>query len=226
MADLWDALRGKPVGNAIGGVVGWMLLRSLRRSLRGVYVKGEVPREPMVLALNHHSFFDGHIVWLLGRLYRVPTTLLVAPENVKGYPMLKLAGALEAHRVREALRRLSRGEWVAVFPEGEMRCSGELAPLRLGAEYLARKAGVPLLPIAVRVLLRGFEHPEAFLLVREPIRGNGGLAATLGALLRELDQVLRSTHPRVLPEGFRCVLSGRLSLEERLEPLVKLFRRR
>jgi 1-acyl-sn-glycerol-3-phosphate acyltransferase len=64
------------------------------------------------------------------------------------------------------------------------------------------------------------------LLVREPIRANGGLAATLGALLRELDQVLRSTHPRVLPEGFRCVLSGRLSLEERLEPLVKLFRHR
>ncbi len=226
MADLWDAVRGKPLGNVIGNVVGWMLLRSLRRSLRGVYMKGQIPREPLVLALNHHSFFDGHLVWLLGRLYRVPTTLLVAPENVRGYPMLKLAGALEAHRVRAALRRLHRGEWVAVFPEGEMHCSGELAPVRPGAEYLARKAGVALLPIAARVLLRGFEHPEAFLLVGEPIRTEGKLATALGALLRELDQVLRHTHPRELPEGFRCVLSGRLSLEERLEPLVKLFRHR
>ncbi|AEG34634.1 phospholipid/glycerol acyltransferase (plasmid) [Thermus thermophilus SG0.5JP17-16] len=223
MADLWETLKERPTGKALGLLVEALLLRSLKGSLRGVYLRGEAPTGPLVLVLNHHGFFDGHLVWLLRKLYRKPLSLLVAEENLKGFPVLKLAGALEAGRVREALRRLGRGEWVALFPEGEMRYPGPLGPLREGARWLARKAGVSLLPVALRVVLRGYEHPEAFVWIGKPVPP-GEEAGALGELLQALDALLAQTHPREVPEGFREVLRGRRSLEERVRPLVRLLR--
>jgi len=215
----------RPFARLLKTLVEGMLQASLRRSLRGVYLRGEVPPGPLVLAMNHHSFFDGHLVWLLGRHRRHSLSLLVAEENLKAFPVLALAGALEAGRVREALRRLARGEWVAVFPEGAMRYPGPLGPLRPGASWLARKAGVPLLPMACRVALRGFEHPEAFLWAGEPLPPEGDLEGALGELLARLDRLLAQTHPREVPEGFREAFRGRRSLEERVRPLVEAVRR-
>lgn len=222
MADLWERLKDRPTGKALRLVVEALLLQSLKGSLRGVYLRGEAPAGPLVLVLNHHGFFDGHLVWLLGKLYRRPLSLLVAEENLRAFPVLKLVGALEAGRVREALRRLKRGEWVALFPEGAMRYPGPLGPLREGASWLAEKAGVPLLPVALRVVLRGYEHPEAFVWIGKPIPPKE--ARALGGLLQRLDALLAQTHPREVPEGFREVLRGRRSLEERVLPLVRLFR--
>jgi len=223
VAELWERLRARPAGRLLRLVVEFFLLRSLKGSLRGVYLRGEAPEGPLVLALNHHSFFDGHLVWLLGRLYRRPLSLLVAEENLRGFPVLRLAGALEAGRVREALRRLGRGEWVALFPEGAMAYPGALRPLRRGAGWLAGKAGVPLLPVALRVVLRGYEHPEAFLWIGKPLPPGEDPAGALGGLLQELDALLARTHPREVPEGFREVLRGRWSLEEWIHPLVRLL---
>jgi 1-acyl-sn-glycerol-3-phosphate acyltransferase len=219
-----EALQERPLGKLLSAIVGGFLLLSLKGSLRGVYLKGEVPKGPLVLAMNHHSFFDGHLVWLLSRQKRRMASLLVAEENLKAFPVLRLLGALEARRVREALRRLKEGAWVALFPEGEMRYPGPLGPLKPGAAWLARRAGVPLLPVACRVVLRGFEHPEAFLLVAPPLSPDGDLEGALRGLLQELDETLRRTHPRKTPEGFREVLRGRRSLEERVRPLVRLLR--
>ena len=210
MADLWETLKERPTGKALRLLVEALVLRSLKESLRGVYLRGEAPEGPLVLALNHHGFFDGHLAWLLGKLCRRPLSLLVAEENLRAYPVLKLAGALEAGRVREALRRLRRGEWVALFPEGEMRYPGPLGPLREGANWLARQAGVPLLPVALRVV--------------RPLPPGGDLGRALGGLLQALDALLAKTHPREVPEGFREVLRGRRSLEERVLPLVRLLR--
>lgn len=73
---------------------------------------------------------------------------------------------------------------MALFPEGEMRYPGPLGPLREGANWLARKAGVPLLPVALRVVLRGYEHPEAFLWVGRPLPPGGDLGRALGGFSR------------------------------------------
>jgi len=214
----------RPFARLLKVLVERMLWASLRRSLRGVYLRGEVPPGPLVLAMNHHSYFDGHLVWLLGQLHHHPLSLLVAEENLKAFPVLALAGALEAGRVREALRRLKRGESVAVFPEGEMRYLGPLGSLRPGAAWLSAQAGVPLLPVACRVVLRGFEHPEAFLWVGEPLPPDRDPARVLGELLTQLDALLARTHPRQVPEGFRELFRGQRSLDERVRPLVEALK--
>ncbi|RTG98031.1 1-acyl-sn-glycerol-3-phosphate acyltransferase [Thermus scotoductus] len=215
----------RPLARFLKALVEGIFWRSLRNNLRSVYLLGELPPYPLVLVMNHHSFYDGHLVWFLGQLAGKPTSLLIAEENLRSFPILSLVGALEANRLREALRRLNRGEWVAVFPEGRMGYPGPLGPLRPGALWLAKKAGTPLLPVATRVVLRGFEQPEAFILMGKPLPPEVSLEERLGELLTQLDQILRNTHPRQIPEGFREVLRGRRSLEERVQPWVEALKR-
>jgi 1-acyl-sn-glycerol-3-phosphate acyltransferase len=214
-----------PSGRAVGAIVAALLELSLRRGLRGVYLRGAWLPPPFVLVMNHHSFFDGHLVWLLYRQMGASGSLLVAEENVRAFPMLKLQGALEAHRLREALRRLGRGEVVALFAEGAMRAPGPLGPLKPGARYLAHKAGVPLVPVAARVLVRGFEHPEAFMSLGEAVNPAEPLERALSKVLHDLDERLAQTHPRTIPAGFACILRGKRSLDEKLAPLAAALRK-
>lgn len=51
--------------------------------------------------------------------------------------------------MREALRRLKRGGVMAIAPEGTRSPSGALQRGRAGASYLAIKAGVPIIPVAI-----------------------------------------------------------------------------
>jgi 1-acyl-sn-glycerol-3-phosphate acyltransferase len=219
-----EEIKDTDLGRKIATFVERSFFKSLKESLRGVYIKGEIPKGPLVLAMNHHSYFDGHLMWFLAKLEGQKFNILVLEETLKAFPVLKLVGALEARRLREALKRLKMGEWVGIFPEGELYYPGPLGPLKPGAVWLARKAGVPILPIACRVAVRGFEHPEAFLLVSPPISSDEDLERVLGGTLRELDDILRNTHPREIPEGFREILKGRRSLDERMSPLAKLIR--
>lgn len=51
--------------------------------------------------------------------------------------------------LKETLRRLKRGEVVLLFPEGTRTPDGEVHPLKPGFCAVARRAGVPMVPVAV-----------------------------------------------------------------------------
>lgn len=51
--------------------------------------------------------------------------------------------------LKETLRRLRRGELVLMFPEGTRTRDGEVASLKPGFCALAKRAGVPLVPVAI-----------------------------------------------------------------------------
>lgn len=212
------------LGKAVRPHVERILLRSLKRNLCGVYLKGELIAPPFILTMNHHSFFDGHLIWLLFKLSGIRGSLLISEENLRTSPALETVGALPTSRLREALRRLRTGEVVAIFPEGELRPAGPLGQLKRGAVWLAEKAGVPILPVASRVWLRGYENPEAFLLVGETLPSDlSELKKALQSLLSELDQLHALTPPREPLEGFSLILRGRRSLDERIKSPWKLF---
>lgn len=109
----------------------------------------------MVLS-NHQSHFDPVLIGLacdrrLNYLAR-ETLFRFAPfrwliESLDAIPIdregLGLAG------LKETLRRLRRGEPVLIFPEGTRTNDGEVGPLKPGFSSLAKRAGVPLLPVAI-----------------------------------------------------------------------------
>jgi 1-acyl-sn-glycerol-3-phosphate acyltransferase len=126
------------------------------------------PSAPYIFACNHQSQFDipvlhgflGHdFRWLAKKeLFQVP--IWGAAMRAAGYI------AIDSSQGREALRSLSAaaaevaaGKSVVIFPEGTRSPDGRLGDFKAGGMQLAIKAGVPIVPVAIkgthRVLPKG-----------------------------------------------------------------------
>ena len=122
-----------------------------------IELQGDLPPPPFVVAANHFSHLDPLAV---GGAVRIPIRYLAVDELFGNSAMfdrlLGWAGVIPISRsrvpvrtLRIALARLEAGEIVGVFPEGT-RVSrwGDVSPKR-GAAWLAARAKVPLVPVAV-----------------------------------------------------------------------------
>ncbi len=135
-----------------------------------VLAKEKVPLEgAFVFAPSHRSMLD--IPWLatatkrrirfMGKapLFRVP--LLGSIFRGLGGFAVERDGS-DRGPLRDSLALLRDGEVVAVYPEGTRQHGTKIQPLQPGAAYLAIKAQVPIVPVA----LAGSEEP-----FRSPRRG-------------------------------------------------------
>jgi 1-acyl-sn-glycerol-3-phosphate acyltransferase len=142
-----------------------------------------------ILAANHQSLVD------------IPLFLAALPREVRflakrelgriplfGYAM-RSAGNLfidredprdAVHLVREATDRIDRGQMVVIFPEGTRSRDGSIGDFKPGAFYLARKKGVPLLPVLLegtrRALPRGsilFRQADLVVRILPPLNADG-----------------------------------------------------
>ena len=116
------------------------------------------PAGPYVAAINHLSHLDPPIA---GLALRRPVRFLALDELWGNAAILdrifKLFGAIPFPRegrspvgaLREALRHLEAGGIVGVFPEGRRVSDWGEAPVTRGAAWLAVRAGVPVVPVAV-----------------------------------------------------------------------------
>ena len=122
-----------------------------------VYHRDRLPREGGVLAVsNHQSYLDPVLSALgMGRpfhpmarasLFRFgPLRWLI--RSLYAFPVRR--GRADLGAVREALRRLRGGAVVLVFPEGTRTADGSIGRLEGGPVVLARRAGVPILPMVI-----------------------------------------------------------------------------
>nr|WP_255426506.1 lysophospholipid acyltransferase family protein [Pseudonocardia sp. C8] len=168
---------------------------------------------PVVVVANHSAFVDGPLLFgMFGR--RV--VFLVKAEMFSPLlgPVLRRLGQIPVRRgvvdrrpLAAALDVLRDGGMVAVFPEGT-RGTGDVASARQGAAWLARAAGAPLLPVAVRGTHRPAGttrrfRPRVDVLVGVPLPaptapGRDGLAAAtedVAAALRTLVRELETMRP-------------------------------
>ena len=186
----------------------------VRRGLRGIWLRGDVSAGALVWTANHHSWWDGFVANAVLRELAHTPALLMDSANLRSFAFLEGSGAIGADRPRDALQSLAQGRALIVFPEGELLAPGPLRTIAPGAAWLARRAGVPLFAAATRIVLRGHQHPEAYVVATrtEP----AALAATLGRSLAELDAELLAADPREPLPGFRPLVSGRQSWDERI----------
>ena len=115
------------------------------------------PDTAFVIAANHSSFLDPPIV---GGVFRRRVRFLTLGDLFGNYRLLDLAlktfevievrrGAIPLGALRQALHHLGEGGVVAVFPEGTRAWRFGDRPIALGAAWLAVRAKVPLVPLAI-----------------------------------------------------------------------------
>lgn len=194
----------------------------LRRSFRGVWIAREAafPGGGFIAVPNHTSWWDGFVPYAVQRhLAAQPFALLMDDAQLRRFPFFRWGGAIgidAAHRRAAyasleraaALARTGTGVWM--FPQGTI--GAPRAPLHFARGYLhaARRAGVPVVPVALRFAMVEAQRPDAFVEIGEPVDAYDAHAAvrvphTVGALVSSID--------REIAEG--TVFERRRSLFER-----------
>lgn len=179
-----------------------------------VHGREHIPAEgPFLLAPVHRSILDTPISsGVTGRRMR----FMGADKYWKNRHFGRLLSALGGFPVtrgsadREALSRciavLQGGEPLVLFPEGERKAGPIVQPLFDGATYIAVKAGVPIIPVAIagseRAMPKGakFIYPKkVHVIVGPPIEvplGETGKAQRIA--IRELSGTLHIELQRLL----------------------------
>lgn len=133
-----------------------LLLMGIPFSVKG---RENLPRTPCIVVSNHASYYDGMLMtaalpprfsfviqhgvasWFYaGAVLRRMDYLFVNRENAR-------AGAMQT---RQMFKALQQGQSLAIFVEGTFKAEPGLLPFKNGAFLLAKKAGVPVVPVAIR----------------------------------------------------------------------------
>ncbi|MFI5273030.1 MAG: lysophospholipid acyltransferase family protein [Ktedonobacterales bacterium] len=182
-----------------------------------------VPRHGGVLLVsNHLGPTDPIFVGVrLGRQMRI-----LAKAEIFEWPLLgwlaHRCGAVPIHRgesdreaLRIALRLLADDQCVLVFPEGTYADPPEppaMLPVKTGAAWLALKAGVPIVPVAVMgservwTLPRGWRiwhHPHVHLIFGEPYQPSVPPGVTMRQALHLVAEEMGYRIAALLPDAYR-----------------------
>jgi 1-acyl-sn-glycerol-3-phosphate acyltransferase len=122
-----------------------------------VHRGGGFPDPPFIIAANHYSFLDPPLV---GAVYGKPARFIALADLYGNHRTLDWAldgfeviavrrGTVPLGAVRQCLSHLAAGGVVGMFPEGiRVERFGD-AGFKPGAAWLAGRAGVPLVAVAV-----------------------------------------------------------------------------
>ena len=108
-----------------------------------------------LIIANHVSYVDAVIIGVLARR-PIRNLSWEGFERKRGIRwIMRMMGTIPVaeDKAKEAIQRsvevLKRGELVCIFPEGSLTRNGGVMQFRKGFELIARRAGVPIVPIAL-----------------------------------------------------------------------------
>jgi 1-acyl-sn-glycerol-3-phosphate acyltransferase len=184
-----------------------------------------------IAASNHLGTIEVPLVYCL--LAREDVTGLVAKKH-QSQPIFRwvvdsLGGIwlnrdeADSRAIRQATDHLKRGGVLGISPEGTRSPTGSLIPAKTGVAYLADRAGVPIVPVAVTGTWKAIS--KVLLLRRPRITVRFGEPFTLPPIeRRERDAGLRRNTDEImariaalLPPEYRGVYADHPRLQELLE---------
>ncbi len=123
----------------------------------------------VVLACNHQSFLDipfvaqstDRHVCFVARDSLARSRFMAWLMGTCGAVLVR-RGTADRAALREMAEHLEAGDVLAVFPEGTRTLDGEVGEFRRGALLVARKAGVPIVPVAIRGAYQAYPRGAAF----------------------------------------------------------------
>lgn len=144
----------------LAGVRGGMLLSGIRYRVEG----GEhiLRGRPAVYAINHASNLEPPLAFAslrqlfpkLGVLYKAELRklpILVWAFDLVGFVPIDRGNREQSlPAIERAADAMRRGMSFLIFPEGTRSRTGELLPFKKGGFILALKAGVPIVPVAIK----------------------------------------------------------------------------
>jgi 1-acyl-sn-glycerol-3-phosphate acyltransferase len=205
---------------------------TVRRHFRAVYMRGNLPdtRAPLLVGVHHAGWWDPILLFHLSRR-RFPGRHFTMMEeaNLRRYRFFRRLGAFGVDRtsasgplasLRYALARLSEpATRVWIFPQGTI-APVDRRPIDVdpGATWLAMRAGVPVVAVAIRYEFREDQLPEAFVSFSPPSLVRARTAESDPDPIRELltaeTDSLRDAVWGGRLENFDRVVSGRRSISE------------
>lgn len=142
---------------ALFGARKWLQFSGVRVKVIGLELLD--PKQPYVFVANHRSYLDtatmfvytGRRIGLLAKKELLKVPVLGVGMGFVNVMAIDRTNRESAIRTTEAAaQRIKSGVSFAVFVEGTRAKPGELLPFKKGAFYMAREAGVPVVPVALK----------------------------------------------------------------------------
>jgi 1-acyl-sn-glycerol-3-phosphate acyltransferase len=142
---------------ALFGASRWLRWSGVRVEVKGLELLD--PKQTYVFVSNHRSYLDtatlfiftGRRIGLLAKKELLKVPVLGVGMGFVNVMAIDRSNRESAIRTTEAAaERIRSGISFAVFVEGTRAKPGELLPFKKGAFYMARQAGVPVVPVAIK----------------------------------------------------------------------------
>lgn len=142
---------------ALFGADVWLRLSGVKVRVRGAELLD--PKQTYVFVSNHRSYLDtatlfiytGRRIGLLAKKELLKVPVLGVGMGFVNVMAIDRTNRESAIRTTEAAaKRIQSGVSFGVFVEGTRAQPGELLPFKKGAFYMAKRAGVPVVPIALK----------------------------------------------------------------------------
>mgnify|MGYP002628783453 CR=1 FL=1 len=132
------------------------LLARVFFALRVIHPERMLESGPLIIAVNHSSFFDPPLAGICSRrgvFYLARKTLLKWPFFGPLFPAMNVIpverDGNDMTALREVIKKIKDGNAVVLFPEGTRSMDGLLQPARAGIGLVIAKTGAPVLPMRI-----------------------------------------------------------------------------
>lgn len=155
-----------------------VVLRLMQARIRVENVERIDPNQSYLIMANHNSFIDIPVLFKTMPFY----TYFIAKKELRKIPLLGwYIGAYgmiyidrsDRIKAQESIAKagelIAAGKHVIIFPEGTKSKDGKIAPFKKGGFHLAKRAGVPILPLHITGARKIWPNKKPFELGRGTI---------------------------------------------------------